>query len=150
MIIYKTGNIFRSKTEAIVNPVNCVGVAGAGLALAFKKKYPRWFDEYKHVCDKGLMKVGEVLVVRFNGGPQPRCIISVPTKRHYKDKSILSDIEMGAKGISVCLDEYNINSISIPALGCGLGGLDWNNVRPILEDNLRHHEFKRIVIFEPK
>ena len=150
MITYKTGDIFKEKTEAIVNPVNCVGVAGAGLALAFRKKYPSWYDEYRHICKEGLMKPGQVLVFRTTSGPQPRTIISVPTKRHYRDKSKLDDIEIGVKGISMCLDEYNIHSVSVPALGCGLGGLDWSVVRPIMENKFREHEYKHIVIFEPR
>ena len=152
MITYKTGDIFKEKTEAIVNPVNCVGVAGAGLAFAFRKRYPNVYREYKEVCDKGLMKIGQVLVVTIHGKPSPpKYIVHVPTKRHWKDNSILEDVETGIKGISVILEKYNINSISIPALGCGLGGLEWNDVRDIMEDKLREHqEYKRIVIFEPR
>ena len=152
MITYKTGDIFKEKTEAIVNPVNCVGVAGAGLALKFRKKYPNYYLAYRDVCMKGKLTVGNIFMYKLEGNrPFPKYILSVPTKRHYSDKSILTDIEIGIFGICKMIEKYNIHSISIPALGCGLGGLNWNDVRAVMEDRFRkQQEYKRIVIFEPR
>lgn len=140
-----SGNIFSSKCNAIVNPVNCVGVAGAGLAKQFKNRYPHMFWEYKTDCEKGLYTPGMIVVYRaypehYSLG-NPKYIINFSTKGHWKDKSKLSYIQGGMTHLEEYLYgdwnahnfEESIKSVALPALGCGLGGLNKKDVFPIME-----------------
>jgi len=123
MIVYKpleTFSILDSQCQALVNPVNCVGVMGAGLAFEFKSKYPDMFWDYKAHCESGSMHLGIVRYYPLDG----QYILNFPTKYHWRDKSKLEDIESGLDyliGLSVGL---KLKSIAFPLLGCGLGGLE--------------------------
>ena len=132
--IIKT-NLLTQHTEAIVNPVNCVGVMGKGLALAFKTAYPENYHLYKEACNRNEVIPGKMFV--YNTGSTPKYIINFPTKRHWKDNSYLKDIKNGLIDLVVVIDQYKIQSITIPALGCGLGGLDWKIVFPLIKDALK-------------
>lgn len=126
-------NIFDTKMDAIINPVNCVGVMGKGLALEFKNKYPENFLKYKKVCDNNELTIGKCFTTFENG----KYIVNFPTKNHWKNKSEYSYIEEGMLALIRHINHYNIKSISIPKLGCGLGGLEWNKVKQIIVDNLQ-------------
>jgi O-acetyl-ADP-ribose deacetylase (regulator of RNase III) len=121
-------DILTHNSEYIVNPVNCVGVMGKGLALQVKLKYPNVFRVYKEACNKGLVKVGKMLVVDN--------IINFPTKQDWRNPSKLEWIESGLKDLRQLIIDRNIQSISIPKLGCGLGGLDWHDVKPLIDKYL--------------
>lgn len=128
MIIFRQGNIFDSEAKALVNPVNTVGVMGKGLALEFKKRYPESYKNYVEVCSSGFFDVGKTILYSENG----KYIINVPTKKHWKDPSKLEWIESGLK--SLCNKVLFLNcSVAIPALGCGNGGLEWPEVKPLIE-----------------
>jgi len=132
MIIYKTGDIFRSNAQVITNTVNCVGVMGKGLALTYKKKFPEMYNDYKNRCDRGEVNPGTPYLWE-NDSVQ---ILNFPTKRHWKQKSFLPDIEEGLKYLSQNYDELGISSIALPPLGCGLGGLNWNDVKNLINKYL--------------
>lgn len=138
-------NIFDSPAEALVNPVNCVGVMGTGLAHQFAKRYPKMYLEYRKACVSGELKPGKIHVYQ---GPDYRYILNFPTKTHWREKSKLEYIEQGLEELENVLSDYLIYSVAIPALGCGLGGLDWEEVGPLLEN------FKpkgaRVEIFPPR
>ena len=120
-------SIFDENVEAIVNPVNCVGVAGKGLALEFKKRYPKNFEEYRNACFKGEVNVGEMFITK-TGTKTPKFIINFPTKKHWKFQSEFVWIKEGLIDLfDKCID-LQINSLAIPAIGCGLGGLNWDIV----------------------
>lgn len=128
MIHFKIGDIFQQKTEAYINPVNCVGVMGAGLALQFKKRFPDNFKEYEKVCKNKELIIGKMFIYKtdiYN----PKYIINFPTKNHWKDKSKLEYIDIGLISLKSAIEQYNISSISIPKIGCGLGGLKWIDVK---------------------
>ena len=148
-IQFTTGDIFAADVEALVNPVNCVGVMGAGLALEFKKRFPGNFDAYyiRHLS-KGIHP-GMTYCFKTGTLKNPVFIINFPTKRHWSDKSRMEDIESGLMVLIVCIKEFDIRSIAIPALGCGLGGLNWANVRPRIVDALSGIYDLRVIIFEP-
>ena len=129
MINYKTGNIFYQDVDAIVNPVNCVGVMGAGLALQFKKWYPENFDAYAIACRNFEVWLGKMFVYRLYGDVRPYYIINFPTKYHWRDKSSIEDIDSGLVALVEEIRIWHIQSIAIPRLGCGLGGLHWPDVR---------------------
>lgn len=124
--------LFDEKVEALVNPVNCVGVCGKGLALDFKNKFPKNYAEYRVACENGLVKPGEMFVTQ-TGINLPKYIINFPTKLHWKNPSRPEWIKTGLVQLVNVVMEKHIKSIAIPAIGCGLGGLDWRTVKPEIE-----------------
>ncbi len=149
MIELKRGDILQAEAEALVNTVNCVGVMGRGIALQFKKEYPENFEEYKSVCDRKDLYPGKMLVVNLNRLHNPRYVINFPTKRHWKGKSRIEDIESGLDALVEEIRQRKIQSIAIPPLGCGLGGLDWNQVRPLIEKAFAELSGVEILLYEP-
>lgn len=148
------GSIFDVDARALVNPVNCVGVMGKGLARAFKEKFPDVFLEYERACRAEEIAPGRVQVVETCAESSAKYVINFPTKRHWRDKSRLEDIRAGLVDLAAWMTKNQISSIAIPALGCGLGGLDWKDVRRVIEDTLIDHVDVtgriRVVLFEPQ
>lgn len=141
MLIERTGRIFDSMAQALVNPVNCVGTMGRGLALEFKKQYPQNFRAYKFMCNERLIKPGMVFVHYDTG--KNRLIINFPTKDSWRNPSKLSFIQDGLRNLSAHVEYGQFNSIAFPLLGCGLGGLDEEDVRKLLEEfSDRHPEIQ--------
>jgi len=149
MIELRKGDILQAEAEALVNTVNCVGVMGRGIALQFKKAYPGNFKEYKTACDRKELKPGQMLVHCTNRLMMPRYIINFPTKRHWRGASRLEDISSGLKALASEVRELNIRSIAIPPLGCGLGGLEWSVVRPMIEEIFNELPNVKVLVFEP-
>ena len=136
--------------EALVNTVNCVGVMGRGIALQFKKAFPENFKRYKAVCDKKELQPGKMFIHDLNRLLNPRYVINFPTKRHWKGKSRMEDIESGLKALVAEVRQRNIHSIAIPPLGCGLGGLRWADVRTRIEEAFQDLADVRVLLYEPK
>ena len=149
-VTHKTGgSIFDERVDALVNPVNCVGAMGAGLALQFKKAFPENFRAYAELCETGGLRTGEMFVFE-TGAMFPTHIINFPTERHYKDKSRMQYIEDGLLALVDEIERREIESIAIPALGCGLGGLGWGDVRPLIVGMFEDMEEVEVVVFEPQ
>ncbi len=149
MIQLQRGDIFEADTEALVNTVNCVGVMGRGIALQFRKAFPENYKAYKAVCDRGELHPGVMLIHDLRRLQNPRYVINFPTKRHWRGKSRLVDIEAGLATLVEEVRARGIRSIAIPPLGSGLGGLDWTEVRPRIESAFRALPEVRVLIFEP-
>ncbi len=149
MIEYKTGDILSEEAEALVNSVNCVGVMGRGIALQFKKAFPGNYKAYRACCERNQMQPGRVFVFETGQTVPPRYIINFPTKRHWRGKSRIEDIESGLASLTKAIRSYGIRSIAIPSLGSGLGGLHWPEVRARIEAALSACEAVKVVIFEP-
>ncbi|MDQ3231917.1 MAG: macro domain-containing protein [Pseudobdellovibrionaceae bacterium] len=149
MFDFTTGNILESGAEAVVNTVNCVGIMGKGIALQFKKAFPANFESYKEACKLGQVKVGKMFVFKTQGVINPKYIINFPTKDHWKGKSRMEYIESGLNDLREVIKYYDLKSIAIPPLGCGLGGLDWQKVKPLIQDKLKDFENVNIIVFEP-
>lgn len=125
MIKYiNNGNIFNSDCEFLINPVNCVGVMGKGLALQFKNIFPNNFLKYKQHCLEGNLSVGKLLITSENN----KKIINFPTKEHWKNPSKLEYIILGLEKIEIAINRFNIQSIAFPKIGAGLGRLEWDLV----------------------
>lgn len=150
MIEYKTGNILTEDAEAIINTVNCVGVMGRGIALQFKNAFPDNFKAYAAACKRGEVQPGRMFIYDMGGLTNPRYIINFPTKRHWRGKSRMEDIESGLEALAGEIRERGIRSIAIPPLGSGLGGLEWSEVRQRIELALADMDDVRVIIFEPK
>jgi len=138
------------KTEAIVNTVNCVGVMGRGIALSFREAYPENYREYKKACAKGEVVPGRMFVHFAGDMFSKKYIINFPTKRHWREKSRIEDIRSGLADLVSVIRELHIKSVTIPPLGCGLGGLDWKVVRPIIESSVKELSGVEINIIEPE
>jgi O-acetyl-ADP-ribose deacetylase (regulator of RNase III) len=125
-------NLLHDDADALVNTVNCVGVMGKGLALAFKQSYPAMFEAYRADCRRGLVATGRMYVWANPNGSNPRLIINFPTKQHWRDRSQLEWIASGLEDLVDVIGTRRITSIAVPPLGCGLGGLHWPAVRELI------------------
>ncbi|MEJ7809339.1 MAG: macro domain-containing protein [Gemmatimonadaceae bacterium] len=149
MMEFTRGDLLAADTEAIVNTVNCVGVMGRGIALQMKNAFPANFREYAAACRRGEVEPGRMLVHETGDLTGPRYIINFPTKRHWRGRSRLADIESGLDALVAEVRRLGIHSIALPPLGCGLGGLDWADVRPLIERAFAPLPDVRVVVFEP-
>ncbi len=149
MIRYKTGDLLAEDAEVLVNAVNCVGVMGRGIALRFRKAFPENFRAHAEACRRGEVRPGRMFVFETGALANPRCIVNFPTKRHWRDDSRIGDIQAGLEDLVTVIRERDIRSIAVPPLGCGLGGLEWDDVRPRIERALRGLGDPDVVVFEP-
>ena len=124
------GNIFKRNTDAIVNPVNTVGVMGAGLAKSFKAYCPPMFQAYQIACQQGEVQIGKVDWFLYKG----QYIVNFPTKQHWRNPSSYAYIQLGLEDLAK--NPFQLNSISLPALGCGLGGLHLSYVQTMIQSLL--------------
>jgi len=137
MIKLVTGNLLDADADALVNPVNTVGVMGKGIALQFKEAFPHNYQVYRRACKDKLFDIGDILAVNdLNSYSQEKLIINFPTKKHWRQPSEYSYIESGLKALSAYINDNKVTSIAIPPLGCGNGGLDWRVVRQMIELHL--------------
>lgn len=141
----RTGDLLSCEAEALVNTVNCVGVMGKGIALQFKKKYPNMFSQYQKDCRYGLYKPGEPQVFIDHH----KKIVNFPTKAHWKNPSQLEWIKDGLRVLPLIISDCFIQSIAIPPLGCGNGGLDWSTVKPLILTTLADIPDCTIYIYNP-
>jgi O-acetyl-ADP-ribose deacetylase (regulator of RNase III) len=149
MIEFKRGDIINESAEALVNSVNCVGVMGKGVALQFKLAFPANFKEYAAACRSGQVEPGRVLVHETAHLTNPRYIINFPTKRHWRGKSRIEDIESGLRSLKQEIASRGIRSVALPPLGSGLGGLNWAEVKQRIVQELRSLGSVRVIVFEP-
>lgn len=132
MLLNIRGDILKSTTEAIVNPVNCEGIMGKGLAYQVRNMYPKTYREYKIACKEERLQIGKMHWTKENN----KIIINFPTKNKWREKSRISYITEGLVSLRYLVKELNITSIAVPPLGCGLGGLNWSQVSQILTNFL--------------
>lgn len=145
MITFTSGNMFDIAADIRINTVNCVGVMGAGLALAFKTKYPDMFRAYQKACKAGEVKPGKLHVWKELYGDW---IINFPTKRHWREPSRYEDIESGLIALKKYLADQGKLKVLLPAVGCGHGGLDWSRISEMIRKHLKDLEAD-IIVFEP-
>ena len=149
MITLEQGNVLQAKAEAVVNTVNCEGFMGKGIALQFKKAYPDNFDAYRRACRAREVRPGRMFIFDLGAMLGVRYIINFPTKRHWKGRSRYEDIEAGLAALVEDVRRLGIRSIAIPPLGCGLGGLDWSRVRPMIEQAFAALPEVEVQLYEP-
>jgi O-acetyl-ADP-ribose deacetylase (regulator of RNase III) len=150
MIKITQGNLLKAPAEALVNTVNTVGVMGKGIALQFRQAFPEMYRAYEKTCKDGDLQLGQVQVFDLGGlVGGPRWIINFPTKGHWRANSRLIDVENGLADLVAKVRKLGIHSIAIPPLGCGNGGLDWNEVRPRIEQAFATLSNVDVIIYEP-
>ncbi|GAA4977810.1 macro domain-containing protein [Pseudonocardia tropica] len=145
MIEFGHGNLLQDDVEALVNTVNTVGVMGKGVALQFKQAFPANYKAYRAACHRGEVRLGRMFVWDSGQLGPRRYIVNFPTKGHWRSASQLSDVRDGLNDLVRVLGDLEIASIALPALGCGNGGLRWDDVRPLIEDTLGPLDMEVIV-----
>ena len=167
-IIESTGDIFASGCEALVSPVDASGAQGAGLALAFSKRFSQQTTWYREHARRGFAEAGSVYHVlpktgddrldaarwvlernRVGGRAQP-LVLFATTKLHYRKPSELRWVIGCCQALVDVVAELGIRSIGVPALGCGLGGLSWSDVRPLMLAAARQMQCERVIVFSPR
>ena len=148
-VTYTDMSIFEIDAEAIVNPVNCVGASGAGLARQFARRYPENDRLYRQACQDSRVMPGRGLITE-TGLDNPGHIVNFPTKRHWRDESRLSNIRLGLRNLRRELLRRGIRSVALPALGVGLGGLDWRDVREIIEREFGEQSEIEVTVCNPR
>lgn len=150
MIELTSGNLLDSEAEALVNAVNTVGVMGKGIALQFRHRFPEMFRAYQEACKDGRVGPGKMDVFdRGNALIRARWIVNFPTKRHWRENSREADIVSGLLDLVRVVQSLGIQSIAIPPLGCGLGGLDWPIVRERIESAFSSLPDIKVFLFQP-
>lgn len=149
MITLTKGNLLEADAEVLVNTVNCQGFMGKGIALQFKKAFPENFKAYERACRAGEVQPGRMFIFPTGSMMNPKYIINFPTKRHWREKSRMEDIESGLKALVEEVRRLKVLSIALPPLGCGLGGLDWRVVKPAIERAFAELPNARVALFEP-
>ncbi len=150
MIDLRQGDILGADADALVNTVNCVGIMGRGIALQFSKAFPEMFKAYRAACDREELRLGTVWVYDLNRFENPRYVINFPTKRHWRSKSRIADIDTGLRALVAEVRRLGLRSVALPPLGCGLGGLDWDEIRPRIERAFAELSDVRVLLYEPK
>jgi O-acetyl-ADP-ribose deacetylase (regulator of RNase III) len=150
MIKMSNGNLLKADAEALVNTVNCVGFMGKGIALQFKQAFPSNNKFYEAACRAEEVQPGKMLVYDNGRLRKPHYIINFPTKRHWRGDSRIEDIQAGLPALISEVKRLKITSIAVPPLGCGLGGLDWDVVKPMIEKAFAELPEVRVMLFEPK
>jgi O-acetyl-ADP-ribose deacetylase (regulator of RNase III) len=146
MIVECSGDIFERAAEGavLVNPVNCVGVSGKGLAKEFKRRFPKQQRQYECLCGIGHVRPGKVLFF------DP--VVYFPTKNHWRNPSEIDWIRDGLIDLREFIElEHNIGrSLAVPALGCGLGGLSWSDVLPLIYKHLGDMPHRDVWLYPPR
>ncbi|CAM3590319.1 macro domain-containing protein [Deinococcus frigens] len=149
MIRAEQGNLLDAKAMALVNTVNTVGVMGKGIALQFKRAFPDNYREYVQAVKKGEVQIGKMFVTQRPPLYTPQFIINFPTKQHWREKSQLEYITAGLEDLVQTLLALEIKSVAIPPLGCGHGGLDWDEVRPLIVQALNALPDVEVLLYSP-
>ena len=146
MLTVVCGNIFDSPAQVITNTVNCVGVMGKGIALEYKSRFPAMFNDYKERCNSGRILIGEPYLWEDDKIQ----ILNFPTKRHWREKSKLDDIEAGLKYLANNYQKMGIYTLALAPLGCGNGGLNWKDVLPLMEHHLGDIPDLEVFAYRPR
>lgn len=148
MITFTQGNLLEARVEALVNTVNTVGVMGKGIALMFKERFAENFRRYAAACKAREVQTGKMFVTPVHELDGPRWIVNFPTKQHWRSPSRLEWVQEGLQDLRRFLLEQHIQSVAIPPLGAGNGGLEWAKVREQITQTLGDLDIE-ILVFEP-
>ena len=144
-LTYARGDILKSEATWIVIPVNCVGTPGAGLAKQAAARWPAAFDRYRDLCRLRTMRPGACSLASAGRG---RYVVMFPSKDHWRNPSTLDLIAAGLCSLENLARAHQPLSIAIPPVGCGLGGLDWKHVEPLIT-RMQLPEPTRLIIYQP-
>jgi O-acetyl-ADP-ribose deacetylase (regulator of RNase III) len=148
-IEFTTGNLLEADVQAVVNTVNTVGVMGKGIALMFKEAFPENFLAYELACKEKRVQLGHMFVTKRQNLLGPKWIVNFPTKSHWRYPSKLEWIKQGLVDLKEFIIRENVQSIALPPLGAGNGGLDWSEVRPLIIQQFSNLQNVNITVYEP-
>lgn len=156
LIFKKDGDMFQGGHDLLVCTTNCLGVMGKGIALEFKNRFPKFFEQYKEYCSTCNPKGGDCMVFRNKDTSSPNYFATIMTKEHWFNKSKLEWIELGLEDLKDRVEVINdsperlkITSIGLPAPGCNNGGLKWEDVKPLIDKHLKYVN-SDIIVYEPR
>lgn len=149
MMHFTQGNLLEANVDALVNAVNTVGVMGKGIALMFKERFPKNYREYVAASQAGEIQIGRMFVSATDEPSNPKWIVNFPTKKHWRHPTKIEWVREGLVALHQVIRDKHIKSIAIPALGCGNGGLNWADVRPLIEEYLSDLADTEIIVYEP-
>ncbi|MFD1384367.1 macro domain-containing protein [Rhodanobacter aciditrophus] len=149
MIHYTQGNLLDAEVDALVNTVNTVGVMGKGIALMFKERFPKNMAIYAQACKAKQVQTGKMFVTSTDELTGPQWVINFPTKQHWRSPSKMEWIVEGLKDLRSFIIENNVRSIAIPPLGAGNGKLNWDEVKPHIEQILADLDHVDVYVYEP-
>ena len=132
MLKFHRTSLMTSSAQTVVNTVNTVGVMGKGLAAAFKERYPEMFHDYKNVCKNGSLEPGSSWL--WKGDDQ--WVLNLATKKHWRNPSKIEYVRDGLIEFRRNFESAGIREIAFPRLGCGNGGLEWKEVKPLMVNHL--------------
>jgi len=150
MIELRHGNLLEADVEALVNTVNTEGIMGKGVALQFKKAFPEMFEEYRKACKAGEVSIGKMHVYHRESLIWPRYIINFPTKKQWQLSTRIEYIKKGLDALAEEIVKLKIRSLAIPPLGCGLGGLNWDDVYPLIEETFKQFTDVCFLVYPPQ
>ncbi|WP_262407508.1 type II toxin-antitoxin system antitoxin DNA ADP-ribosyl glycohydrolase DarG [Pseudomonas simiae] len=144
------GNLLEAAAEALINTVNTEGVMGKGIALQFKQAFPEMFKDYQFACKRKEVELGKVYIYDLGGlVGGPRWVVNFPTKGHWRSKSKIDSIKNGLDDLVDSIIKLGIRSIAVPPLGCGLGGLDWRDVEPVIRAAFARVPDVEVLLYPP-
>jgi O-acetyl-ADP-ribose deacetylase (regulator of RNase III)/uncharacterized protein YwgA len=141
----RIGDLFESKAQTLVNTVNCVGVMGKGIALEFKKRFPKMFEDYVARCERREVKLGRPYLYKTLVLPW---VLNFPTKDHWRSVAKLESIVQGLEYLLKNYKDWGISSLAVPPLGCGEGQLEWRVVGPTLYRYLKRMDIP-VTLYAP-
>lgn len=146
MLQYVSGDMFKSNADCLINTVNCEGYMGKGIAYQVKCQFPETNEDYVKACKNETLHIGTLHYFVENG----TTIINFPTKDKWRAPSKIDYIMIGLDELVKLLPKLSVNTIAIPPLGCGNGGLLWKDVKTLMEEKLVPLENKYdFLIYEP-
>jgi O-acetyl-ADP-ribose deacetylase (regulator of RNase III) len=131
MVTYiEHGNIFNLEDiQNYAHGCNCAGAMGKGIALQFKDKFPKMYIEYKRLCKDGLFSLGDAYTYIYDNGT----VFNLGTQTTWKTKADINAVESSLIKMLSYAQKNNIFKIALPKIGAGLGGLNWNDVKYIID-----------------
>ncbi len=144
------GDLLEAQAEALVNTVNTKGVMGKGVALQFKRAFRNNYKAYTVACERGEVEVGKVFVFDRGTLDNPRYIFNFPTKKHWRQRSRIEYIQDGLEDLVREIRNHDIQSIALPPLGCGYGGLSWDEVRVLIKEAANRLPEVEFLVYEPQ
>ena len=146
MFIYRIGDMFKSEADCLINTVNCEGYMGKGIAYQFKILFPENYKDYIKACKTGHLRIGTLHYYKERG----KVLINFPTKNKWRENSRIEYIEKGLNELVKLLPMLDVHTIAIPPLGCGNGGLEWSEVKGLIEKKLNVLSKKyTFILYEP-
>ncbi len=141
------GDMFFSNLQTLTISVNLQGIMGKGLASRAKYQFPDVYVAYQDACRSKRITATKPYLYKREGSldeeladfgtdlATPNAVkwfLLFATKRKWRENSRLEDIEGGLNWVQQNFTQQGIQSLAMPALGCGLGGLDWKDVGPLM------------------